>query len=136
MEPETKPKFDKKEFNAARGNLAFSQRLMDTVMTQRNMRDQMAAPDEEEAPMEEAAPEQAPEQTPEQAPEAPKQPVEANPEEEVKKEAQGIQEVSQKVTDATEILKQGIEGLTAAVKEIAPAKSKLRDKLKGMLNHE
>lgn len=134
MEPETKPKVDRKQFNTARSNLAFSQRIRDEIMASRRMEEQGQMPMEEEMEMPMEGEEMAPEAA--LMEEAPIEEVAPNPEEEVKKEAGSIQDISQKVAEATEVLKQGIEGLTAAVKEIAPAKSKLREKLKGMITDE
>ena len=113
-------------FRDARGNLAFSQRLIDELNQQKV---QGAAMQEEEGMEQQMGGD----------PMMQEQPVEsAQPEkkEDMAGEARSMQDIAKTVSEATEMLKQGIEGLTAAVKEITPAKGKLREKLKGKLYGE
>lgn len=116
------------DFGDARGNLAFSQRLIDELIQQKMTNESVQGVMQGEQDMGQQM-EQPMTEEPQQ-----EQPVESTqPKEDAVGEARSMQDIAKTVTEATEMLKQGIEGLTAAVKEITPAKGKLREKLKGKL---
>lgn len=126
-----------KQFDEAQASLAHSQALLE-LLNPRQQPAQAPQPTESTESTQPPQPPQQQEPTPQETPPpveaAPPQEAPVDTEKALKDEAVNVKELTQKVVDATDVLKQGVESLTSAVKEIAPAKSKLRNKLKGMID--